>query len=248
MHLVYFDEVKYEYPRNEFYYIGALIVNDTQLKNLEEKLENISTKFFGNPFLDISTEFHASSIIAAKKQYENWDYEKRVAALKALIDILASENGIGKISIRIEPSKIKYRPESYEDWAFKFLIEKVESYLASIDMVGILIGDKDDEVISKKFRDNLSLYRKLGTPHAFGIDLNHLVDTIYFSQSHHSRLLQLCDFFIWLRQASEKVWAKKKVSKLILEVVSYAQQKHPNSLYLNKYKDWPTSQSIWLNR
>jgi hypothetical protein len=61
-----------------------------------------------------------------------------------------------------------------------------------------------------------------------------MIDTIYFAQSHHSRMLQLADVCMWYRQLTSRTdlpttWRK--------DFLLYCQEL---DLGLNTYKFWPT--------
>ena len=68
-----------------------------------------------------------------------------------------------------------------------------------------MIGDRENDKVSKKFAEILSKYRQEGTPYAFGTSLDNLVDTVHFTDSHHSRMLQLADFYVWALQLRQRV-------------------------------------------
>lgn len=91
-------------------------------------------------------------------------------------------------------------PNEIPSMAFMMLTEQVDSYLKSVDDIGILIGDRENDFVSKEFAEALSHYRAQGTYYDYGVKVERLVDTVHFTESHLSRMLQLADAFIWLYQ------------------------------------------------
>jgi len=77
-------------------------------------------------------------------------------------------------------------------------------------------------------------YRAKGTPWAHGIELKTVVDTVHFSRSHHSRLIQLADAFAWLT-VQRCGLRKGDMSKLVDEAINGI------NLFPNRYKYWPNT-------
>ena len=71
------------------------------------------------------------------------------------------------------------------------------------------------------------------------MELTHLIDTVHFTDSHHSRMLQLADLYVWLLQLCTNPDPEAHPQKI---VVCYVREK-TDILSPNKYKVWPTNQS-----
>ena len=240
MLLAYFDEVKYQEGEQPYYWIGGVVVTPEMVKNLEESVNVLSEECFDIATLSRETEFHAKEIFHGKRNFNKWkNIEKRMNVLIRLADILNSQPGLAKIYARIEPAKI-FAQISIEDTAFMFFVERVEQYLRSRGLHGMLIGDRENERVSKQFAENLSHYRRYGTNYEFGEELNNLIDTVHFTNSHHSRMLQLADLYVWLLQLNFNSSPEKSYAHGL--VINHVRER-TDILMPTKYKIWPTSGS-----
>ena len=239
MRLIYFDEVKYQQGNQPYYWIGGIVVTPVAIWRLENAMGELSKECFGASTLSKETEFHAAEIFHRKQNFKKWsDIKKRMNVLTRLADILNTEEELAKIYVRIEPAKM-IAESNIEDKAFMFFVEKVEQYLMANKVPGILIGDRENERVSKQFSETLSCYRAYGTSYQFGMELTHLIDTVHFTDSHHSRMLQLADLYVWLLQLCTNPDPEAHPQKI---VVCYVREK-TDILSPNKYKVWPTNQS-----
>ncbi len=87
---------------------------------------------------------------------------------------------------------------------------------------------------------NLSRYRENGTDCQFGHAIDRLIDTAHFTHSHHSRMLQLADVYMYAQQMAYRQ---------LLPQAGRAPNSPPSFgrkrgwLAPHRYKDWPTAQS-----
>ena len=96
-----------------------------------------------------------------------------------------------------------------------------------------LIGDRENETVPGKFAEKLSHYRTDVTQ--YEQQLERLLDTVHFTHSHHSRMLQLADLQAWLRQLREAGNQGKWHCNQVLEHVSTID----DCLFAHRYKEWP---------
>ena len=128
MIITYFDEVKYEVGRSQYYWIGGLAATPGAIWNLEQGVSEISRDVFGTICASKDTEFYAADIFHRKRNFKSRDdLDNRITVLERLISVIDSQDEIGKIYVRVEPEAM-VKPE-YEEIAFMFFVEKVESYL-----------------------------------------------------------------------------------------------------------------------
>lgn len=239
MLVVYFDEVKYAAGKQRYYWLGGVVASAEVISNLENQVAALSTQLFGTPNLTRDTEFHAADIFHRKKNFKDWpDIAKRLEVIKDLLTILNAAP-IGKIFVRIEPEKMV--ATDIERKAFMFFTERVELYLRAAKSPGILIGDRENDRVSGTFAEILSRYRSSGTPYAYGTQLTHLIDTVHFTDSHHSRMLQLADLYVWTMQfyvgGDNTSYPRSTLAEFI--------RASTNILGPHRYKIWPTDQS-WI--
>lgn len=244
MRIIYFDEVKYQSPSQPYYWLAGIIVTPEAVWRLENQLNELSAECFSSSTLAENTEFHATEIFNRKRNFKKWNKaDKRIEIIIKLCDILAGEDELTKIYVRIEPAKMIASPDTIEKKAFMFFIEKAEQYLKVNKTPGLLIGDSDNKRISKQFAEMLSHYREYGTSYQFGVALEHLIDTVHFTSSHHSRMLQLADLYVWLLQFRANADPSKFPHSIIFKYIS----ENSDLLSTDKYKIWPTDHS-WYSK
>jgi len=235
MRIIYFDEVKYKKGSQPYYWLGALVATPEAIWRLENKINDLSEKIFGDRILSNATEFHAADIFHRKANFkEQSDIEARIDVLKSLMDIIDEESELEKVIIRVAPEKISAN-DNHEDIAFMFMVEKTEQHLRSVKSPGLLIGDRENATVSKQFAEKLSHFREHGTKWDFGMDLTHLIDTVHFTNSHHSRMLQLADIYVWVKQLCQNSSEAKHPNNLVIQHAKH----HTNILTSTKYKIWP---------
>ena len=235
MHLVYVDEVKYDPPTQKYHWLCALAFPDSAIQSIDGELSGIAERFFGTSILDPSREFHGTKIVQGKGPYKARPIQERLDLFKSLLDVVASPVDIGRIEIRIDPERMVAR-DDYEDWAFMFLVEKVEAYMCQCKSIALLIADEDRELAATNVT-SLSSYKARGTRYAFRKDIRNIVDTIHHTQSHHSRLLQLADIYVYTLAMA----AGGGDGYLRREIVNHARDR--GILFPTKYKNWPTGGS-----
>jgi hypothetical protein len=237
MHLVYIDEVKYDPPQQLYHWLCALAFPEDSVKDADRRLTEVAESYFGTRILAHDNEFHAKDIVHGKGPYKGRPLDTRVELYKRLLDLISETERLGRIEVRIEPAKMV--GSSYEDMAFMFLVEKVDDYMTQEKSIALLIADDDKEIAGTNVA-SLSGYKARGTDYQFGRAINRVVDTIHHTRSHHSRLLQLADIYVYTLAMVAGDCTKHPRS----EIAAHARSKQ-NLLFPSKYKNWPTDQS-WL--
>lgn len=239
MFLIYFDEVKYDPNSQPFYWLGGLVVDAQLVKELESEVDSLAKECFGDSTLNRDTEFHAAEIFHRKRNFKQWsEIDKRLSVLKRLASVIGRPDEIGRVYVRLEPARM-VAEDNLDQKAFMFFIERVEMYLGSKKDLGMLIGDRENGKITTVFAESLSRYREHGTYYAYGKKLERLIDTVHFTESHLSRMLQLADVFVWLLQLCEKNSKEYPSSDLVQYV-----RAETNVLSVHRYKVWPTKNSL----
>lgn len=239
MRFIYFDEVKNNPVTQDSYWLGGIVISELKLRELESEVEKLSIECFESSILCRETEFHASEIYHRKRNFKSWsDQGKRIEILKKLANIVGNTPEIGKIYVRIDSNRMVAKSK-IPSIAFMYFLEQVDDYLNSVDEHGILIGDKDNDSIANASATALSNYRQNGTDYYYGKKLTRLIDSIYYGESHLSRLLQLADAFIWLLQFAKQTLPSDR---------GFALSKNINSetklLDIDRSKNWPNIYSM----
>lgn len=239
MHLVYIDEVKFAPPSQPYHWLCALAFPEDSIQGVDAALSRLATSYFGTPILDAKNEFHGRDIVHGKGVYKGRPMAERVDLYEELLNLIDETEGLGRIEVRVEPEKMV--TSGYEDMAFMFLIEKVDSYMVELKSLALLIADEDKELAGTNVA-SLSAYKVRGTSYAFGRAIHRVVDTIHHTRSHHSRLLQLADIYVYTLAMVARATGGYPRD----EIVRHAKSK-ANLLFPTKYKHWPTEGSWYLS-
>jgi Protein of unknown function (DUF3800) len=236
MLLTYFDEVKPQEPGQPYYWLGGLIISSDMVPTLEADVGVLAVECFGNNAgLTRECEFHATNIAAGAKNFGRLrDPARRFAILKRLYQIIDRPDGVFRVTVRLDVRRIADHLD-VEALALMFLIEKVDIFARVRKTLALLIGDLDNERAVNQAVQNLSQYRAAGTDYQYGHKIDNVIDTIHFSHSHHSRLLQLADAYLWLKQLQSRTDELSELRRDLLEFV----RRETNIGWDHKYKRWP---------
>jgi len=236
LHLAYFDEVKVAPPGQPFHWLCAILVDANDVAAIEAEVSALAVECFGNATLTRDTEFHAAAIFNRSENFKHWtDPVKRVEVLKRLFRILDKHDVIGKVYVRLDPRRMA-ATDNVDERAFMFFVERIDMALADRQSMGLLIGDFESDRFSSVAARNLSAYREGGTPYQFGREIKQLIDTVHFTHSHHSRLLQLADCFAWSQQLCHT--ASGTATGLRAELAEWVRTE-TNLNGTHRYKHWP---------
>jgi hypothetical protein len=139
-----------------------------------------------------------------------------------------------RVLVRLDVARIDDSLD-VEALALMFLIEKVDAFANGRKTQALLIGDLDNEKAVNRAVQNLSVYRADKTKYAYGRKIEHVADTIHFARSHHSRLLQLADVYIWMNQLLARTDQPSDLKRDLIEFV----RKQTDITWGHMYKLWP---------
>lgn len=204
MHLAYFDENKPS-DQNPMFYIGGLLVPDEKVEKIESTLRQIQYNFFDTQNLTKATEFHGIELFQGKGASKGRPLADRVRVFEDVVTCLVShEIPIRIVQFDVNRHKKKYKyPQPEYRLGLMLLLERFCEYLDSVDDLAIVFGDLEQDEFADSILD-FSQFKAMGkTPMYFGRPLGRLVDTIYFTHSHHSRFLQVADLVIYMANRYE---------------------------------------------
>ena len=132
--------------------------------------------------------------------------------------------------------------DNLEQRAFMFFVERVDMALRDRGGVGLLIGDFEHDRASTVAATDLSQFRESGTPYDFGRAITHLIDTVHFTHSHLSRMVQLADVYIWTLQLCastppDEPGPRGELARFVRE--------ETRLLRAHRFKEWPSTDS-WI--
>lgn len=234
--LTYFDEVKPQEPGQPYYWLGGLMLAPEMVPILEAEVGALAVECFGEKAgLTRECEFHASDIAAGSKNFRPLrDPVRRFAILKRLYQVIDKADGVFRVTVRLEVGRIADSID-IEALALMFLIEKVDYFARGRKTHALLIGDLDNERAVNRAVRNLAEYRATGTDYQYGHKIENVIDTIHFSRSHHSRLLQLADAYMWLKQLQSRPQEPGELRRDLLEFI----RRKTDIGWDHKYKRWP---------
>ncbi|HAD86582.1 MAG TPA: hypothetical protein DCG48_04400 [Rhodospirillaceae bacterium] len=231
MHLIYYDEVKYDPPKQDRYWLGGICVPSQSVPEIEDEVNSIADDIFGSRTLRRSTEIHGIELCRGNGNFKGREFDLRLDALARLLAILKRDD-VFQIIACINPGNLAYTSADPDEIAFMFFIEQVDILLSEKDSLGMLFGDYDEPMIGRSVA-SLSQYREIGTDWRRAREITNLIDTVHFARSHHSRLIQLADVFLYCyqfeRQENQAPW-RAKIAQTI---------KDSGALFLNKHRFWP---------
>lgn len=228
MHLCYFDENKHS-PENPHFIIGGLMIPDSKALEFEKTLSQIAFNFFGSRTLTVNNELHGKDIFHGKGNAKGRSLEDRVKLFEAVSTFVSNNHiPVRMICINVPHHMRKYTyPTPPYRLGLMLILERFCEHLDKVNDLGLVFGDHEADEVTRGVVD-FSEYKSDGkTPMYFGRPLGRLLDTVYFTQSHHSRFLQVADLLVymagryenwdsvpdkWHEQAVKGAWEKIKAS------------------------------------
>ena len=199
MHLCYFDESKHS-KDNPHFFIGGLLIPDKKAIDFESTLNQIAFNFFGARSLIQANEFHGKELFHGKGSAKGRKLEERVQVFQDVATFVTNnEIPIRLVCINVDRHKQKYQyPMPAYRLGLMLILERFSEYLDKVDDLGLVFGDYEADEVTGAVVD-FSEYKNQGkTPMYFGRPLGRLLDTVYFTQSHHSRFLQVADLIVYM--------------------------------------------------
>lgn len=228
MHLCYFDENKHG-PDKPHFFIGGLLIPDRKALDFENTLNQIAFNFFGARSLIQANEFHGKELFHGKGNAKGRKLEERVQVFQDVATFVTNNQiPVRMVCINVDKHKNKYQyPMPAYRLGLMLILERFSEYLDKADDLGLVFGDYEADEVTGAVVD-FSEYKSQGkTPMYFGRPLGRLLDTVYFTQSHHSRFLQVADLLVymagryennndvpdrWHEQEVKAAWEKIKAS------------------------------------
>lgn len=239
MHLLYFDEVKYDPPQQESYWLGGICVSEAIVPEIESAVSDVCERALGSPLLEKKTELHGIELCRGNGNFKGRPLEERLSFLAELLAIIGREDVL-RIRVKINPQNIAFSAEKPADIAFMYFVEQADQLFSEQNSLGMLFGDYDEPAVGSSVA-SLSAFRKGGTRWARAKEIAHTIDTVHFAKSHHSRMIQLADIYLYCTQF---MWQDNTSSwrKAVADIVRAS-----GILRCRKQRDWP-SEPHWYRR
>jgi hypothetical protein len=199
MHLIYFDENKYS-EENPFFFIGGLLIEEKKAIELETTISQIQFNYFGTSVLSKESEFHGKELFHGKGNSSKRKLSERIQVFKDIASVIINHKlPIRMVCIDLKKHRSRYAyPMPEYRLGLMLILERFCDYLDEVKDLGVVFGDYEKDEITKSVLD-FSQFKLSGkTPMYFGRPLGRLLDTVYFTHSHHSRFLQVADLIIFM--------------------------------------------------
>jgi len=199
MHLCYFDENKHT-ADNPYFFIGGLLIPDHKALEFERTLSQIAFNFFGTRTMNVQSELHGKELFHGKGNAKGRKLAERVQVFQDVAKFVTNNKiPVRMICIDVERHKQKYAyPMPPYRLGLMLILERFCEYLDMVDDLGLVFGDYEADEVTGAVVD-FSEFKNAGkTPMYFGRPLGRLLDTVYFTQSHHSRFLQVADLLVYM--------------------------------------------------
>jgi hypothetical protein len=206
MYLCYFDESKYtdECPH---FFIGGVMIPDSHAIEFEKTLSQIAFNFFGSRTMTTHTEFHGKELFHGKGSSKGRKISERVQVFKDIASFV-SNNSIPVRMVCIDVKKHRGRyayPIPEYRLGLMLILERFCEYLDKVNDLGLVFGDYEADEVTRAVVDFSEFKSEGKTPMYFGRPLGRLLDTVYFTQSHHSRFLQVADLLVYMAGRYENI-------------------------------------------
>lgn len=219
MRAIYIDESG---RGNDFYFFGALIVDDHSIRYIEDSLNSIGALVGRHvPGFDPAAEFHAVDMFHGKRQWEGVPLGWRVKACNLVSKVLA-RSGAEYVFRGIDLNKLRaayLHPPPAHLLTLAQLLEDVDSRLARVHRsIGLALAD--DHHTANDSRRNLTAFKIASAPGYTQTKLTHFADTLYFGPSDESRLLQAADFATFFLNRSRTVQERDARAKAAVDRIA----------------------------
>lgn len=199
MHLCYFDENKHT-TDNPHFFIGGVLIPDAKAIEFESTLSQIVFNFFGSRSLTVNNELHGKDLFHGKGNAKGRKLEDRIQVFQDVATFVVNNKiPVRMVCIDVSRHRAKYLyPMPAYRLGLMLVLERFCEFLDTVDDLGLVFGDYEADEVTSAVVD-FSEYKSQGkTPMYFGRPLGRLLDTVYFTQSHHSRFLQVADLLVYL--------------------------------------------------
>lgn len=199
-------------------------------------MNDISKGVFGSSLLSKDTEFHGKEICRGSGLFKGVPESVRISYLERLLANVGRDD-VFRIHIEIRPGNITHSARPHDEIAFMYLTEQFNILLQDKDEIGMMFGDYDEPAIGTSVA-SLSRFRRGGTDWSRSREIDRIIDTVHFAKSHHSRMVQLADIFLYCLQffyGDNRAPWRARIQTVIRSSKIY---------YCARSRTWPTER-IW---
>jgi hypothetical protein len=180
---------------NDFYFFGALIVDDDAIGRIESGLDGVGRLVAAHvQGFDVRAEFHAADMYHGKNAWDPVRVAWRVKACDLVAKVI-ERSGAEFVFRGIDVQRLRRRyrrPFPPHLLTLAHVLEELDGRLSRVhDEVPVVLADEHHTAASS--RRKLVDFKIASVPGYTQGQLHNLADTLYFGPSHASRLLQAAD-------------------------------------------------------
>ncbi len=201
MLLAYVDESF----NKKYFYIVALIATPEQVRDLTVALDTyVRSLAAKHDTLATRQELHGYEVFHGKDAWSGLFPRQRVQVFHEVFKLIA-DSGVRIVmrGLDVPAQEAKYaNPFPPYTVVLTKILEKVQSVARADDKLALVICDEYHE--DDRHRRLLANYREWRTPTSTPMKLDRIIDTIHFTPSHESRMIQATDMvaFVTMRRAA----------------------------------------------
>lgn len=194
-----------------FYGYAVLMVDGATASELRVELDEVMSWAADEYGVDPSLELHGHAMMQRREGWEHYSFDVVADVFReALRSIFASGataswRSIDKASLALRQRRERYhRVDPPEEVALRFTLQQVQGFAKSERTHALVIVDRrQDGAVQRALLDG---YRAEGTPGSYmRTKLDRVVDTLHYSDSASSRLLQAADLVAYFHHRRDLV-------------------------------------------
>lgn len=199
-------------PHQPYLVLTALLVPVGSIKSIENDVRDLGYKHFVAESRNTDFEFHGDAIYAGSRKRDRYfkklSLDKRIKILDELVDIVLKHEDICIGYVCVD-KKQYYGGKHIQQTAFHLLVEKIEERLKGhLKSHCLLIADEQDE-LEQKLIDDLDHFKQHGTTFGYkSVQIDHIIDSVHFVQSHNNYLMQLSDVLCFIIRKGKEAHQK----------------------------------------
>lgn len=201
MYLMYVDESGdpgiFTGQNSQHFILIGLIVPINEWNNSLQRLVKLRKHFSKTMGLPEREEIHSSELVRINKieAYRKISKSTRISILKAFVNEIPNIfPGSKIISICLDKQSLGNQ-QSYQEIAWKRLIQRYDTFLRKSNMKGIIVSDDSDEPVLRRLLRKMRVYNPVPSKFSgyYNPIISNIVEDVFFRQSKHSFVIQVVD-------------------------------------------------------
>lgn len=218
MLLAYVDE---SYAKDQYFCLGAVLVDGPSSARIEAGFDALVAEYASQTALPRHAELHGYEVFHGKGDWSALRTRQLINVYDRAMRIIGS-SGASLVFRSMDVARQVQRyhtPHPPHDVVLGHLLESIDNLADNLDELVVVIADEVHA--EERHRSNFRSFRRLGTPGYQSSTLPHLLDTLHFAPSKHSRLLQAADLATFMHrrramgvetdpraiEASDRLWS-----------------------------------------